>query len=122
MCWRAQLRGFRFGFAPDAVVLHRRRPTEWARIEADLDTGRGGTESGLRRSSRLAPTLRPSRAALKRIVDLAVLPALKHPRRDHARVAVWNARRDLVMSREAEAAVGLTETRSGDPIGSPLLL
>ncbi len=34
-----------------------------------------------------APTIR---AALRRTVDQAVLPALKNPRRDHARVALWN--------------------------------
>jgi len=89
MCWRAQLRGFRFGFAPDAVVLYRRRATEWARAKRTWTQGRWYREwaSPFVTFGADPPTIR---GALERTLVRAVLPALKHPRRHHAWLALWN--------------------------------
>lgn len=89
-CWRAQLQGLRFGFRPDAVVLYRRRTTEWARMRQLWTRGRWYREW----ASPFVPLGAESpsiRAALRRIVDQAVRPAVTHrPERDHARTALWN--------------------------------
>jgi glycosyltransferase involved in cell wall biosynthesis len=89
LCWRAQVHGFRFGFEPDAVVLYRRRGTDWTRMKKIWMNGRWYRHwaSPFVALGADAPTIH---AALKRIVDEAVLPAVKHPRRDHARIALWN--------------------------------
>ena len=89
LCWRAQVHGFRFGFAPDAIVLYRRRATDWARMKKIWISGRWYRDWALPfvALGADAPTIR---AALKRIFDQAFLPALRNPRRDYARVALWN--------------------------------
>jgi GT2 family glycosyltransferase len=89
LCWRAQLEGFRFGYASNAIVLHRRRATEWARVKRIWTQGRWYADwvAPFVALGADPPTVR---AALKRIVDHAVRPMLKQPRREHARVAVWN--------------------------------
>ncbi len=89
MCWRAQLQGFRFGFAPDAVVLHRRRPTEWTRAQRIWAQGKSYRDWVLPfvALGAEAPTVG---AALRRIVERALIPAIKKPQRDHARVVLWN--------------------------------
>ena len=60
LCWRAQVQGLRFGFAPDATVLYRRRKSEWARMRAVVDTGAVVPGVGFPVSSVSAPRLRPS--------------------------------------------------------------
>jgi GT2 family glycosyltransferase len=96
LCWRAQLQGFRFGFTSEAVVLHRRRATDWARIKRIWKQARwyGEWAQPFIPLGAFDPT---TSAVLRQTIELAVLPALKHPRRDHARVAVWNA--GLISSR-----------------------
>jgi len=89
LCWRAQVRGLRFGFAPDATVLYRRRKTEWARMGQWWIRGRWYREwaSPFVDLGADAPTIA---ASLRRIVNEAIRPAMRHPRRWHARVALWN--------------------------------
>jgi cellulose synthase/poly-beta-1,6-N-acetylglucosamine synthase-like glycosyltransferase len=89
MCWRAQLQGFRFGFASDAVVLHRRRPTEWTRAKRIWAQGRWYRE-WVAPFVALGAEASTVGAALRRIVERAIVPAIKKPRRDHARVVLWN--------------------------------
>jgi len=89
LCWRAQLHGFRFGFAPNATVLYRRRATEWARLRRIWTQGRwyrvwAGPFIPLGAD---AATIG---ASLRRLVTDAALPAVKHPRRYQARAALWH--------------------------------
>ena len=89
LCWRAQLQRFRFGFAPDAEVFFRRRSTEWRRIMRIWTSGRWYRDwaSPFVALGADAPTIS---ASLRRTIQLVFIPAMKHPRRDHARVLVWN--------------------------------
>ena len=89
LCWRAQLAGFRFGFAPGAIVLHRPRRTAWERRKQRWTQGRWYRvwSAPFVPVGADAPTVR---AASRRIVQQALLPAMRHPRRYHARIALWN--------------------------------
>jgi len=88
-CWRAQVAGFSFNFDPDAIVHYRQRGSEWERFRRIWRSGRwypvcaGEFVSLGADSPALSPTLR-------RIWADAFAPALRGPRRRHARVAVWN--------------------------------
>jgi cellulose synthase/poly-beta-1,6-N-acetylglucosamine synthase-like glycosyltransferase len=89
LCWRAQLRGYRFGFSPEAVVLYRRRPSEWARALQVWSRGRWYRDwaSAFVGVGADAPT---ARAAARRIVDAALASGGVEDRRERVRVIVWN--------------------------------
>ena len=89
LCWRAQVQGLRFGYAPDGVVLYRRRATEWGRMKRLWTQGRWyryWAEPFVALGAP-APTIA---AAIRRTIDKSILPALKHPARHQARGALWN--------------------------------
>ena len=89
LCWRAQVQGLRLGYAPDAVVLYRRRASEWARMKRLWTQGRWYRYW----AEPFVPLGAPEPtvvAAIRRTIDLSILPALKHPARHQARGALWN--------------------------------
>jgi glycosyltransferase involved in cell wall biosynthesis len=89
LCWNAQVRGLRFGYAPEAVVLYRRKATEWARVKRLWTQGRWYRywAEPFVSFGAPAPTIP---AAIRRTIDHSILPAFKHPSKHQARGALWN--------------------------------